>query len=304
MLSPFEAFQQVKHHPLIKPLLDGGSIVSAGARAIVEGGYQSLPKCEMPGAMLIGDSAGLLNVPKIKGTHQAIRSGMLAAEHIVATNTAAGWDAKLRASPIMDELRKVRNIRPGFNKGFWMGLANAGLETVTAGHTPWTLDNHADATALKKVETYTAPTRDYVERTLPPRDRFAEVYFAATEHDEDQPVHLHVLDPSICVDAVRAGIQESLHAVLPGRRLRDRRRRHRQAAADQRRQLRALQDVRHQGSVRDHQLGDAGRRQRAELPESLSASFQRNLLKKTASLKPAVFISANPFASVAIDQSQ
>jgi electron-transferring-flavoprotein dehydrogenase len=199
MLSPFEAFQQVKHHPLIKPLLDGGSIVSAGARAIVEGGYQSLPNCEMPGAMLIGDTAGLLNVPKIKGTHQAIRSGMLAAEHIVATNTAAGWDAKLRASPIMDELRKVRNIRPGFNKGFWLGLANAGLETVTAGHTPWTLDNHDDATALKKVETYTAPDRDYVERSLPPRDRLAEVYFAATEHDEDQPVHLHVLDPSICV---------------------------------------------------------------------------------------------------------
>src|ERR1700761_1249355 len=103
MLSPFEAFQQVKHHPLIKPLLEGGTIVSAGARAIVEGGYQSLPNCEMPGAMLIGDTAGLLNVPKIKGTHQAIRSGMLAAEHIVATNSAAGWNAKLRASAVMDE---------------------------------------------------------------------------------------------------------------------------------------------------------------------------------------------------------
>ena len=76
MLSPFEAFQQVKHHPVIKPLLEGGTIVSAGARAIVEGGYQSLPNCEMPGAILIGDTAGLLNVPKIKGTHQAIRSGM------------------------------------------------------------------------------------------------------------------------------------------------------------------------------------------------------------------------------------
>ena len=210
MLSPFEAFQQVKHHPRIKPLLEGGQIISAGARAIVEGGYQSLPNCEMPGALLIGDTAGLLNVPKIKGTHQAIRSGMLAAEHIVATNKAQGWDAKLRGSVVMKELRKVRNIRPGFNKGFWMGLVNAGWETVTVGLSPWTLKNHADFSALKKVEEYTSPERGdsadspprgrgFVERSLPPRDRLAAVYFASTQHDEDQPVHLHVLDTNICV---------------------------------------------------------------------------------------------------------
>jgi len=199
MLSPFEAFQQVKHHPTIKPLLDGGQIVSAGARALVEGGYQSLPTCDMPGALLIGDAAGLLNVPKIKGTHQAIRSGMLAAEHLAATNAPAGWDTKLRASPVMAELRKVRNIRPGFNKGFTFGLLNAGWETVTSGYSPWTLKNHADFSALEKVDEYTSPDRHFVERTLPPRDRLAEVYFASTQHDEDQPVHLHVLDPSICV---------------------------------------------------------------------------------------------------------
>ena len=199
LLSPFEAFQQLKHHPLVKPLLEGGQIVSAGARAIVEGGWQSLPNCEMPGAMLIGDAAGLLNVPKIKGTHQAIRSGMLAAEHVVAAGTPQGWDAKLRASAVASELKKVRNIRPGFHKGLWLGLANAGWETLTAGHSPWTLHNHADHTALKKVDEYTSPQRDYVERTLPPRDRLAEVYFASTQHDEDQPVHLHVLDTNICV---------------------------------------------------------------------------------------------------------
>jgi electron-transferring-flavoprotein dehydrogenase len=199
MLSPFEAFQQMKHHPRIKPLLEGGSILSAGARAIVEGGYQSLPNCEMPGAMLIGDTAGLLNVPKIKGTHQAMRSGMLAAEHIVNIGKAEGWDAKLRASPVMRELRKVRNIRPGFNKGFWMGLANAGWETITLGLSPWTLKNHADFSSLKKVDEYTSPKKDYIERTLPPRDRLAEVYFASTQHEEDQPVHLHVADTNICV---------------------------------------------------------------------------------------------------------
>ena len=204
LLSPFEAFQQLKNHPLVKPLLDGGSIVSAGARAIVEGGYQSLPKVEMPGAILIGDSAGLLNVPKIKGTHQAIRSGMLAAEHIAAGNRAEGWDAKLRGSVVMGELKKVRNIRPGFNKGLWLGLANAGWETVTAGLSPWTLKNHADWSALKKVAAGETVAADqarlgYVERTLAPRDRLASVYFAATEHDEDQPVHLRVADTDVCV---------------------------------------------------------------------------------------------------------
>ncbi|HZP66566.1 MAG TPA: electron transfer flavoprotein-ubiquinone oxidoreductase [Rudaea sp.] len=199
MLSPFEAFQQLKHHAVVKPLLEGGQIVSAGARAIVEGGWQSLPKCEMPGALLIGDAAGLLNVPKIKGTHQAIRSGMLAAEHVAAAGTPEGWDAKLRASAVAKELRKVRNIRPGFHRGFWMGLVNAGWETITAGLSPWTLHNHADHTALKKVDEYTSPQRGYIERTLPPRDRLAEVYFASTQHDEDQPVHLHVADTTICI---------------------------------------------------------------------------------------------------------
>ncbi|TCV95739.1 electron-transferring-flavoprotein dehydrogenase [Luteibacter rhizovicinus] len=198
--SPFEAFQQLKHHPKIKELLDGGTIVSAGARAIVEGGYQSLPKVEMPGAMLIGDSAGLLNVPKIKGTHQAIRSGMLAAEHFAATGTSTGWDAKLRASAVMAELKKVRNIRPGFNKGLWVGLINGAWETVTGGMSPWTLKNHADWSSLKKLGDYEVPKRDYVDRTLAPRDRLASVYFAATEHDEDQPIHLKVADTNICIE--------------------------------------------------------------------------------------------------------
>jgi electron-transferring-flavoprotein dehydrogenase len=198
-LSPFELFQQMKHHPTIKPLLEGGNIVSYGARALAAGGWQSLPKCEMPGAMLIGDTAGTLNVPKIKGTHQAIRGGMLAAEHIAATGKPEGFDAKLRASAVGKELRKVRNIKPGFHKGMWAGLANAGWETVTAGLSPWTLKNHADWNQLDKLGQKEEPKRDFVERTLPPRDRLASVYFAATEHDEDQPIHLHVLDTNVCV---------------------------------------------------------------------------------------------------------
>jgi electron-transferring-flavoprotein dehydrogenase len=198
--KPWEAFQQWKHHPLVKPLLEGGTIVSAGARAIVTGGWQSLPKVEMPGALLIGDTAGLLNVPKIKGTHQAIRSAMLAAEHLVQSQLApAGFDAKLRDSEVMRELHQVRNVKPGFKRGLWFGMLNAAWETVTGGRSPWTLKNKPDWSALDKVGAHEEPKRDYVSRDLAPRDRLAGVYFAATEHDEDQPVHLVVHDPSVCV---------------------------------------------------------------------------------------------------------
>ena len=199
MYQPYEAFQQWKNHPQIKSLLEGGTILSAGARAIVTGGYQALPTVEMPGAMLIGDGAGLLNVPKIKGTHQAIRSGMLAAEHIAASNSAQGWDAKLRGSAVMAELRKVRNFKPAFKKGRLFGLLNSGWETLTAGLSPWTWRTKADWNSLQRIGEAERPRRDYVERTLPPRDRLAGVYYAATEHDEDQPIHLHVLDTSICI---------------------------------------------------------------------------------------------------------
>lgn len=202
--KPWEAFQQWKNHPLMATLLEGGTILSAGARAIVTGGWQSLPKVEMPGALLIGDTAGLLNVPKIKGTHQAIRSGMLAAEHLAQTLQAgaldpAGFDAKLRASDAMKELRQVRNIKPGFKKGLWFGMLNAGWETVTGGLSPWTLKVKPDWSSLDKVGEHETPKRDYVQRTLAPRDRLQGVYYAATEHDEDQPVHLKVADTNICI---------------------------------------------------------------------------------------------------------
>jgi electron-transferring-flavoprotein dehydrogenase len=197
--KPWEAFQQWKNHPIVKPLLEGGSIASAGARAIVTGGYQSLPTCEMPGALLIGDTAGLLNVPKIKGTHQAIRSGMLAAEHLAAAQLSPqGFDAKLRASDAMAELKKVRNIKPGFKRGLWFGMLNAAWETITGGLSPWTLKNKADWSSLDKIGEHEEPRRDYVERTLAPRDRLQGVYYAATSHDEDQPVHLKVADMDIC----------------------------------------------------------------------------------------------------------
>ena len=201
--EPFEAFQQWKQHEKIKPLLAGGEIISAGARALNEGGWQSLPRMEMPGAMLIGCGAGTLNVPKIKGIHTAMRSGMIAADHLAETGAIEGFDAVLRASAVGEELKTVRNIRPGFNKGKWAGLSNAAWETVTSGKSPWTLHNHADWRATKKLEELDAQTPaeadNYVKRDLAPRDRLASVYFAATEHDEDQPVHLQILEPDICI---------------------------------------------------------------------------------------------------------
>jgi electron-transferring-flavoprotein dehydrogenase len=196
--SPFEAFQQFKHHPSMQGWLEGGEIIAGGARSIAAGGWQSLPKLEMPGALLIGDAGGTLNFPKIKGIHQAIRSGMLAAEHLAATGTATGFDARWRASVGGRELRKVRNIKPGFKRGMWWGLANATLETLTAGHSPWTLKNSENFAALQKLDDYESPERNWVARSLPPRDRLAAVFFAATTHDEAQPVHLKVHDTTIC----------------------------------------------------------------------------------------------------------
>jgi electron-transferring-flavoprotein dehydrogenase len=99
----------------------------------------------------------------------------------------------------MKELRQVRNIKPGFKRGLWFGMLNAAWETLTGGLSPWTLKNKPDWSSLEKLGEHEQPKRDYLQRTLAPRDRLQGVYFAATEHDEDQPVHLHVADTSICV---------------------------------------------------------------------------------------------------------
>jgi electron-transferring-flavoprotein dehydrogenase len=200
-LTPFEAFQQFKHHPTIKPLLEGGEILAAGARTIAAGGWQSIPRLEMPGAMLIGDAAGGVNVPKIKGVHQAIRSGMLAAEHLAESGSPDGFDRRWRASAGGRELHAARNFKPGFKLGLWLGMANAGLEALTGGRTPWTLKNRTpDHARIRELEHYRSPDREWVERTLPPRDRLASVFFASTSHDENQPPHLKVLDTSICIE--------------------------------------------------------------------------------------------------------
>ncbi len=197
-LAPFEAFQQYKNHPSVKALLEGGEIVSAGARGIAAGGWQSTPTLEMPGAILIGDAGGTLNFAKIKGVHQAIRSGALAGEHIAHSGTAVGFDAKWRASPGGQELKRARNFKPAFKRGLWLGLVNSAWEMLTAGNSPWTLKNTADWSRLYKLDEYTSPERHWGERTLPPRDRVSFVFFAGNAHEESQPIHLKVADTSIC----------------------------------------------------------------------------------------------------------
>jgi electron-transferring-flavoprotein dehydrogenase len=197
-LQPFEAFQQYKNHPSVKALLEGGEIVSAGARTVAAGGWQSTPTLEMPGAILIGDAGGTLNFAKIKGVHQAIRSGVLAGEHVAESGAGAGFDARWRASAGGQELKRVRNFKPAFKRGLWPGLINSAWEMLTAGKSPWTLKNSADWSRLHKLEEYTSPERGWVERSLPPRDRVSFVFFAGNAHEESQPVHLKVADTDIC----------------------------------------------------------------------------------------------------------
>jgi electron-transferring-flavoprotein dehydrogenase len=196
--KPFEAFQQFKNHPQTKALLEGGEILAAGARTIAAGGWQSFPKMEMPGAMLIGDTAGTLNVPKIKGVHQAIRCGTVAAEHIAAKGSSEGFDAAWRASEGGQELYASRNFKPAFKKGPFFAMFVAAVDGVFAGKTPWTLKNKADHTALEKLDDYTSPDRGWGTRTLAPRDRVSSIFFANNSHDEAQPAHLKVADTNIC----------------------------------------------------------------------------------------------------------
>jgi electron-transferring-flavoprotein dehydrogenase len=202
-LSPFEEMQRFKTHPEIHKILEGGRRVSYGARALVEGGLQSLPRLTFPGGVLTGDSAGFLNVPKIKGNHAAIKSGMLAAEALAAhlASEHTGEECKtytdlFRSSWLYDELYRVRNIRPGFHFGLFGGLLHAALQTIGGWRIPYTLHNRADHACLK-------PAADCPPIAYPKPDgvltfdRLSSVYLSNTNHEEHQPCHLKLADPSI-----------------------------------------------------------------------------------------------------------
>ena len=198
-LDPFKEFQRFKHHPLVASLLTGGRRISYGARALNEGGYQSIPKLTMPGAAIIGCAAGFMNVPKIKGTHTAMKSGMLAAESAckaLETSNMQPYEDALQHSWVMDELRAVRNIRPAFRYGLWAGLAISALEILTRGKLPYTLHHHADHEQLKPSSACKAPHYPAPDGMLS-FDRMSSVYLSSTNHREDEPCHLQLKDPFI-----------------------------------------------------------------------------------------------------------
>jgi len=208
-LSPFDEFQRFKTHPMIRPTFEGGKRLSYGARAITEGGWQSVPKLSFPGGALIGCAAGFVNIARIKGSHNAILSGIQAADQVVtalkegrANDELRDYEAGWRLSAIGRDLRKVRNVKPLWSKfGTWIGIGLGGLDM-------WTNDlfgfsifgtlshgkpDHATLEPLSAVKPITYPKPDGVVSF----DKLSSVFLASTNHEEDQPAHLRLTDASI-----------------------------------------------------------------------------------------------------------
>ncbi len=222
-LSPFDEFQRFKTHPSIRPTFEGGRRIAYGARAISEGGFQSIPHLTFPGGLLVGDTAGFLNVPKIKGSHTAMKSGMVAAEAVAAllaendaeperqlssparaatgkANEAHAYPRELKKSWLWSELYKARNIRPSFHKGFWAGIAYSALDTyLFQGKAPWTFKIHSDHDQLGKAKDF--PKIDYPKPDgLVSFDKLSSVFISNTNHEENQPAHLKLADEAVAID--------------------------------------------------------------------------------------------------------
>jgi electron-transferring-flavoprotein dehydrogenase len=204
-LNPYEEFQRYKTHPAIRPFLEGGKRIAYGARAISAGGLQSLPKLVFPGGCLIGDDAGFLNASRIKGSHAAMKSGMLAAEAAFAALKAgrshvelAAYPEAFRASWLHDELHRARNFKPWMSKGLLTGTLMVGVDQVVfGGRAPWTLHHlHADHETLKsrvEVQPIDYPKPDGIVTF----DRMSSVFVSNTNHEENQPPHLTLKDATI-----------------------------------------------------------------------------------------------------------
>lgn len=210
-MSPFSEMQRYKTHPAIREVLEGGTRIAYGARALSEGGLQSLPKLTFPGGVLVGDTAGFLNVPRIKGIHAAMKSGMLAAEAIAdvlkeehvsddSNTEAVKYSELFRDSWLYHELHKVRNIRPSFKWGLFGGLAYSGLEEyIFRGKAPWTLRHQSpDYASLRKAQECRPIDYPKADGKLT-FDRTSSVYLASISHDENQPVHLKLNNPELAI---------------------------------------------------------------------------------------------------------
>lgn len=203
-LDPFKELQRFKMHPFIRPLLEDGECVGYGARALNEGGLQSIPKITFPGGMLIGCSAGFLNVGKIKGTHTAMKSGILAADTILQeknfqySQELKQYSTAVKHSWIYKELAMVRNIRPSFHEGLWPGLLYSALDQfILRGKAPWTFQHQSDDHQALK------PAQECHKIHYPKPDgkltfnKLTQVYLTATQHREDEPCHLIVKNAQI-----------------------------------------------------------------------------------------------------------
>ena len=206
-LDPFLEFQRFKTHPRIRPVLEGGHRVAYGARALNEGGFQSIPKLTFPGGALIGCTAGFMNVPKIKGSHTAMKSGMLAAEAVFelikqessndGSLEAFGYEQALKSSWVWPELYRVRNIRPAFRWGLWPALVYSAIDSyLLRGRAPWTFYHEPDHKSLHK-------SHDCMPINYPNPDgeisfdRLSSVYLSNTNHEENQPAHLKLRDTNV-----------------------------------------------------------------------------------------------------------
>lgn len=206
-VSPFDEFQRMKHHPLIAKYLEGGKRVAYGARAITKGGFNALPKMHFPGGLLVGCNAGTLNFAKIKGTHTAMKSGMLAAEEIFAALQAgdpggkdlSGYDERFQNSWVYEELQASRNFGPALHKfGSLIGGAfNFIDQNIFRGKLPVTLrDNHPDYAQMRPASEFSPLQYPKPDGKLS-FDKLSSVFLSNTNHDEDQPSHLRLKDPAI-----------------------------------------------------------------------------------------------------------
>ena len=206
-LSPYEEFQRFKTHPAIRGFFEQGKRICYGARAITAGGLQSLPKLVFPGGALIGDDAGFLNASRIKGSHCAIKSGMLAAEAACealkagrAADELSAYPAAFKASWLYEELYRARNFKPWMSKGLYTGTLMVGIDQIVfRGKAPWTLHHaHADNETLKRKSEAQPIAYPRPDGTLT-FDRLSSVFISNTNHNEDQPVHLRLKDPALAL---------------------------------------------------------------------------------------------------------
>lgn len=207
-LSPFDEMQRFKTHPAVRGTFVGGKRISYGARAISAGGFQSIPKLTFAGGLIVGDAAGFLNVPKIKGTHTGMKSGMTAAEAIfealqtddASSKEALGYPEKLKQSWVWDELYRERNIKPAFHWGLLPAMVYSGIDSLLLrGKAPWTLHNRPDHTCVKpaaECQPIDYPKPDG-EITF---DKLSSVFLSNTNHAEEQPCHLTLKDDKVPVD--------------------------------------------------------------------------------------------------------